>query len=245
MRLILGDSLAVLPTLESASVDCVIADPPYGATQCPWDSVIPLKALWAELERVTRPGAAIVMTASQPFASSLVVCARDWFRYEWIWDKANPSGHLNAPRRPLSRHESVLVFSQGRHTYNPQMRCGKWRQKGTRSQASECYGEQAGSVKFNDQYYPTSILEFSNADKAGREHSTQKPVPLMAYLVRTYTDEGETVLDFCMGSGTTGVACAIEQRSFIGIEKDPAYFAIAERRIAEAQGPLFARKVAR
>ena len=242
--LYLGDCVEVMRGLDAGSVDAVIADPPYGTTACKWDSVIPFAPMWEQLRRVVKPSAAIVLFASQPFTSALVMSNPKEFRYEWVWDKKLSSGHLNTKYRPLLRHETIAVFAQERPTYSPQMRTGAMRHKEIGGKFSECYGSQRVVININDQYHPTSILEFSNANRRSNVHPTQKPVDILAYLVRTYTNPGETVLDFCFGSGTTGVACIQENRRFIGIEQDPAYYAIAERRIAAAQPPLPMQEVA-
>jgi site-specific DNA-methyltransferase (adenine-specific) len=237
--LLLGDCLERMDLIPNGSVDLILADPPYGTTACKWDAVIPFEPMWKQAWRVLKPNGAAVFTASQPFTSALVMSQIEAFKYDWSWDKANPSGHLNAKKMPLRRHEDVLVFSKGGVTYNPCMRTGKFRKKGGRKDKDDqVYGKCAGEGVFNDQYYPTSILEISNAAKAGKVHPTQKPVALMEYLIRTYTNEGEMVLDFTMGSGTTGVACMNTGRRFIGIERDEGYFKIAQKRIETAMGIL-------
>ena len=230
-----GDCLNVLPTLADNSVNVVIADPPYGTTACAWDSVIPLAPMWAELKRVLKPRGAVVLFAAQPFTSHLITSNTVWFRYLWVWNKRISGNPLLAKFQPLKIHEDITVFSQDRHVYIPQMHTGKMRRKG--GGYSKIW-ETNLTTSINNSYYPNSILEFSNANR-DVQHPTQKPTDLLRYLVRTYTNAGDTVLDFTMGSGTTGVACRMEGRRFIGIELDPAYFAIAERRIANAQSPLF------
>lgn len=238
-----GDCLEILPKLESGSVHMVLADPPYGTTACKWDSVIPLAPMWTELKRIIRPRGAIVLTASQPFTTALISSNMEVFKYCWVWDKKNPTGFLDAKLRPLRRTEDVCLFCEGQPTYNPVMRTGVLRWKGGFSgDAAPVYNEHQSRPSFGSEYYPTNLLEISNANRSEKEHPTQKPVALMEYLIRTYTNPGETVLDFCMGSGTTGVACALTGRSFIGIESDPNYFAIAKRRIEETSAlpPLFA-----
>ena len=250
VRLINGDCLQVLPTLEAASVDMVCADPPYGTTACKWDTVIPLEPLWEELKRVIKPRGAIVMTASQPFTSALVMSNREWFRYEWIWEKSHPTGILHAKKRPLQYHEHVLCFSEGQGTYNPLMGYGKRCHGDKRHLRGHRYasgsmvgGNSVACVEHvpSENKYPRSVQRFDSVNRAAILHPTQKPVALMEYLIRTYTNEGETVLDFCMGSSTTGVACIQTGRRFVGIEIDAGYFAIAQKRIAEAQAacPLF------
>lgn len=233
-----GEALATLATLPDALADAVIADPPYGTTQSAWDAVIPLAPMWAQLWRVGKRSAPAVLFAAHPFTSALVMSNLDDYRYEWTWDKQNPSGHLNAKRRPLHRHEHVEVFCREQPPYYPQMRRGVFRSKGSRSQASDCYGAQRGMVTVGDQYYPTSILEFSNADRAGKEHPNQKPVELLAYLIATYTEPGALVVDFCMGSGTTLRAAKDLGRRAIGIELEERYCEIAARRLSQAVLPL-------
>ena len=244
-----GDCLDVLPFAPAASVDMVLADPPYGTTACPWDSVIPLEPMWRELKRVIKPRGAIVMTASQPFTTTLIGSNREWFKYCWVWNKGVGVNFLHAKRQPLKTTEDVCVFMEDCGTYNPQM---ARRAKAIRK-SNNNVGESSGySVDSNDtryvgkvynEAYPQSILDFSSRSDARGLHPTQKPVALMRYLIRTYTNEDDTVLDFCCGSGTTGVACQVEGRRFIGIERDEAYFAIAEKRVhassAEVAVPLF------
>jgi 16S rRNA G966 N2-methylase RsmD len=248
MKLFCGDCLDVLPTLPDASVDMVCADPPYGTTACQWDSVIPLEPMWEQLRRVIKPRGAIVMTASQPFTSALVMSNPTWFRYELIWEKAKAIGFLYATKRPMACHENILVFAQGWTAYNPQKSQGEPYCRGMRKTSDVPLLRNGSNVKGSfvqsedGTRYPRSIVQTRNAEWDGRFHDTQKPIALMAYLIRTYTNEGDTVLDFCTGSGTTGVACVQTGRAFIGIEKDAGYFAVAQKRIAEAENatPLFA-----
>lgn len=243
--LYLGDCLDVLRTLPDASVDAVIADPPYGTTACKWDSVIPLAAMWEQLRRVTKRNAAIVLFAAQPFTSALVMSNPKEFKYEWIWNKSHSSGFLAARYRPLQRHESVVIFARRRPVYHPQMQTGplvakRIGRKETERRQETVYGGKPANLALvkNDQYYPTTDLFFQCVRRAESIHPTQKPIDLLAYLVRTYTNPGAVVLDFCAGSFTTGVACVNEGRDFIGIERDPDYFAIGQRRTAEAQARL-------
>lgn len=228
MKLLLGDCLERMREIPAGSVDMVMADLPYGTTQNKWDSVIPLVPLWAEYRRVCK--GAIVLTASQPFTSVLGASNLDQLKYAWVWEKSSATGHLNAKRMPMKLHEDVLVFGNG--LYNPQglQPLGKMVRRGHNGGN---FGK-SGTENFQEfTNYPRSILRFTSDSKP--EHPTQKPVALMEYLIRTYTDEGMTVLDNTMGSGTTGVACVNTNRNFIGIERDAGYFAIAEKRIAEAQ----------
>jgi site-specific DNA-methyltransferase (adenine-specific) len=231
-----GDCLERMREIPDGSVDMILTDPPYGTTACKWDSVIPLEPMWAHLKRIIKPNGAIVMTAAQPFTSTLVVSNLADFKYTWVWDKANSTGFLNAKKQPLRQTEDILIFSSNTPPYSPQMTTrGKPRAKGgyNKPGGSENYGHFGDSQSRNNEYYPTSLLRISNAARAGKVHPTQKPVALMEYLIKTYTNPGETVLDFTMGSGTTGVACVKTARKFIGIELDKNYFNIAAGRIAE------------
>lgn len=236
----LGDCLDVLPEIPDGSVDMVMADPPYGTTACKWDSIIPLEPMWVQLKRIVKSNGAIVMTASQPFTTTLIVSNMKMFRYDLVWYKALGSGHLNCNRMPMRNHEQILVFYNYLPTYNPQMTKGKMRAKGSkRGNTTENYGEFKGVTSYNDTYYPQSVIDITNGDRTREnQHPTQKPVTLMEYLIKTYTNEGEMVLDFAMGSGTTGVACKNLAREFIGIEKDEKYFEIASNRISSVE-PLF------
>ncbi len=233
MNLMLGDCLERMKEIPDGSVDLVLTDPPYGTTACKWDTVIPFEPMWEQLKRVTKKNGAIVLFGSQPFTSALVMSNPKMFKYEWIWNKKQSGSFLLAKHQPLKITESVCVFSKAKANYFPQMRTGKLRKKGGSKSKSELYASLGSEIKYNDQYFPTNIIEFSMANKSGRLHPTQKPVALMEYLIKTYTNEGETVLDFTMGSGTTGVACKNLNRNFIGIELDPEYFKIAEKRINE------------
>lgn len=230
MRLFNGDCLKILPTLPAGCVDLVLADLPYGTTQNKWDSVIPLEPLWKEYWRVCR--GAIVLTAQTPFDKLLGASQLQHLRYEWLWEKPRATGHLNAKKQPMKAHENVLVFYRAQCTYNPQMTPGETYAVGGGASRVDNYGkfstkrENDGSMR-----YPRSIQKFTTETGL---HPTQKPVPLFEYLIRTYTNEGDTVLDNTMGSGTTGVAAVNTGRDFIGIEKDPGYFQIAQRRIYDA-----------
>lgn len=232
-----GDCLDILPTLPAQSVDAIIADPPYGTTACKWDSVIPLDTMWRELKRVIKPNGAVVLFGAQPFTSVLVTSNLQWFKYELVWDKRRLTGFLDAKRKPLRKHENIMMFANGVHTYNPQMGTGTpYKHNGKRGPGGQSITKDTGAllaIMPIDNYgnrYPTSIVE--TVSERGL-HPTQKPVDLMRYLVRTYTNAGETVLDFTAGSGSTGVAALLEGRKFIGIEKDAGYYAIMERRCVE------------
>ncbi len=241
MQLIHGDCLEKMKDIPDQSVDMVLTDPPYGTTACKWDSVIPFDALWEQYRRVTKPNAAIVLTASQPFTTALISSNMREFRYCWVWDKVRGSNFQNARRQPMKSHEDICVFYAAQPTYNPQYWYGKPYATKARPRSREVEGLSGGSVadicaatvSEDGRRYPLSIVQYSR--DGDRVHPTQKPVALMEYLIRTYTNEGEVVMDNCMGSGTTGVACANTGRRFIGIEREPKYFAIACRRIKDEQ----------
>lgn len=242
INLMLGDCLERMSEIPDGSVDMVLCDLPHGTTQNKWDSIIPLESLWMQYKRVCRPYAAIVLTANQPFTSTLVASNLEMFRYDWQWEKPAASGHLNAKKMPLRAHETILVFCQKSLRYFPQKTHGHSRKVARnvdRSlKLSGCYGGQRGITSYDStDRYPRSVVKFSTDKQKSAIHPTQKPVALMEYLIRTYTNEGETVLDNCMGSGTTGVACVNTKRNFIGIERDENYFKISEKRISEATPP--------
>jgi site-specific DNA-methyltransferase (adenine-specific) len=238
-----GDCLEIMPTLEASSVDAVICDPPYGTTACKWDSVIPFAPMWEQIKRLLKPRGACVLFGSQPFTSALVMSNPAWFRYEWVWHKNKGANFGSVRTRPMKEHENILVFSRDTHKYIPQ------RQDRTPSGFSRTrylINHYANGTIYSGKHTPTrKMLTIdrvpSSVQKFNTEvglHPTQKPLALLEYLVKTYTDEGETVLDFTMGSGTTGHACMNLGRRFIGIEQDAAYFARARERIADAADPL-------
>jgi site-specific DNA-methyltransferase (adenine-specific) len=236
-NLMLGDCLERMKGIPDGSVDMILCDLPYGTTQNKWDSVIPLEPLWRHYKRICK--GAIVLTAAQPFTSVLVCSNLKWFKWDYSWKKSNSSGHLNAKKMPMRQHEDIVVFCEGRPIYNPQLFVKPSARSAQRSvKAKGSYGDFEEGVfrTIPDEIgYPRSVVEFSTAYHARESglHPTQKPVALMEYLIRTYTNEGDTVLDNCMGSGTTGVACLNTGRKFIGIERDEGYFQIAQRRINE------------
>ena len=233
IKLIKGDCLELMKSIPDGSIDAIITDPPYGTTACKWDSVIPFDLMWEQLNRIIKPNGAIVLFGSEPFSSALRMSNIKNYKYDWIWDKKNSGSGLHAKKQPLKINEIISVFNK--HNYYPIMVKGKMRNK-------KSYGSKKGSVtgeiksnkdNFNDLYYPKNIIEISNAGQKGKSHPTQKPIELMEYLIKTYTNENETVLDFTMGSGTTGVACKNTNRNFIGIEQDEKYFKIAQDRICQ------------
>ena len=235
-KVIGGDCLQVMKDLPDASVDMILTDLPYGTTECAWDEVIPLAALWEQYLRVAKPEAAIVLTAAQPFTSALVMSRPDLFRYEWIWEKGNATGFLNAKKQPLRAHESALVFYRKQPTYNPQMTAGHERKTASRKTVnSECYGKAISLTNYDStERYPRSVQFFSSDKQTGSFHPTQKPVALMRYLIETYTALDKVVLDSCAGSGTTAVACALSGRKSICIEQETKYLAVIADRIASA-----------
>lgn len=231
----MGDCLELMKEIPDDSVDMVLCDLPYGTTQNKWDSIIPMDRLWQEYWRICR--GPVVLTAAQPFTSILVSSAITKFKYDWVWKKPKGTGHLNAKKMPMRDKEDILVFSNGPTTYNPQFTDGlPYKDKAGKDHSSstsmtESYGAYTNKREDNHgKRYPKQVLEFGVVER-GTVHPTQKPVALMEYLIRTYTNEGDTVMDNCMGSGTTGVACKNTGRSFIGIERDPEYFRIASERI--------------
>ena len=240
-----GDCLERMKEIESGSVDMILTDPPYGTTACKWDSIIPLEPMWEQLKRIIKSNGAIVMTASQPFTTTLIASNMKMFKYCWVWEKNRPTGSQHARNRPMSKHEDIVVFSAApmghasqlkdkRMIYNPQGVVATGRQKTVK--AKGFHGNHIGArpnqvgVKY-DVFtgFPQTILAF--AKEEDHIHPTQKPVALMEYLIKTYTNDGETVLDFTMGSGTTGVAAKNLNRKFIGIEMDDKYFEIGKNRI--------------
>lgn len=238
IQLINGDCLEEMAKIPDGSVDAVICDPPYGTTACKWDTCIPFEPMWEQLKRITKKNGAIALFGSQPFTSALVMSNPKMFKYEWVWEKS-PTGFLNAKKMPMKSIENISVFYEKLPTYNPQglteINKEKTNHKTKKEKGAIGLSTHNGG-RLPDNYfqkntgYPRQVLRFNN-DKG--HHPTQKPVALLEYLIKTYTNEGETVLDFTMGSGTTGVACKNLNRNFIGIELDKGYFDIAEKRLEE------------
>ena len=235
MDLINDDCLIAMAKLPDKSIDFILTDPPYGTTQCKWDSVIPFEPMWNELKRVIKDNGCIALFGSEPFSSHLRLSNLDWFKYDWIWEKSKATNFLNAKNQPLRAKENILIFYQKQPTYNPQMTKGKPYDKGIRKEQTkdDVYGSYKPTQgKSAGARYPRDVMYFKTAESEGTTfHKTQKPVALMKYLIKTYTNENDTVLDFTMGSGSTGVACKNTNRDFIGIELDKNYFAIAKERI--------------
>jgi site-specific DNA-methyltransferase (adenine-specific) len=249
-----GDCLEVMPTLPDHSIDMILCDLPYGTTACSWDVVIPFEPLWAQYKRLIKPRGAIVLTGSQPFTTLLIASNLEMFKYCWVWEKTKPSDHINAKNKPLKAHEDVAVFSNGttanrsenRMIYNPQDLVYAPGRKERKSTISSKKGGVIGfrpchvsSYDYEYTNYPKSILRVPNPNN-DTIHPTQKPVALFEYLIRTYTNPGETILDNCAGSGTTGEAAEHCGRNSILIEREPKYCAVIRERLSKIQKPLLA-----
>jgi len=239
IKLYNGDCLIELTKIADKSVDLILTDLPYGTTACKWDTIIPLDKLWEQYNRVIKDSGAIVLNAQQPFTTTLAYSNISNFRYEWIWEKPQGTNPLNAKIMPLKSHENILVFYKNKPVYNPQM----WQStpysgfKNHDKKIGEVYGSIGSQHRDNPtgERYPKSVLRFKQEKGF---HPTQKPVKMMEYLIKTYTNEGDTVLDSTMGSGTTGVAAINTNRNFIGIEMDTNYFEISQSRINAAQNTI-------
>lgn len=235
MNLLFGDCLDKFYDIKDKSVDLVLADIPYGTTQCKWDTVIPLEPMWNQLKRIVKPAGAIILFAQTPFDKVLGASNIKMLKYEIIWEKTAATGHLNAKKMPMKAHENILVFYKKLPVYNPQMTTGHKpvnTYKKKHNSDGECYGNTISvSGGGNTTRYPRSIQVFSSDKQKCKLHPTQKPVSLMEYLVKTYSNEGDTVLDFAMGSGTTGIACLNTSRKFIGIDNNQLHFATAKNRL--------------
>lgn len=242
-QIALGDCLDVMRSVPSASVDMILCDLPYGTTACSWDSVIPFEPLWREYWRIAKPNAAVVLTAAQPFTSALIMSQIDRFKYVWVWDKVAVTGFANAKRQPLRNVEDVCVFGTGQQTYNPQglTVMNKLRKNSATVGGATVKGQHLsngkGSLRTpglerNQEFtnYPRQLLTISRDSE--KIHPTQKPVALFEYLIKTYTNVGDVVMDNCLGSGTTAIAAENTGRRWIGIERDPTYFGAACERIA-------------
>ena len=226
-----GDCLELMKDLPDGSVDMILCDLPYGTTACKWDTIIPFEPLWEQYERVIKDNGAIVLTASQPFTSALVMSKSEWFKYCWTWDKTTARGHLVAKYRPMQQTEDIVVFGKSKINYYPIMTDrpkDKIKKSYEASRTEIMGGKSKKVVKVYDKWYPKTLLKFKTERGL---HPTQKPVALLEYLIKTYTNEGDLVLDNCMGSGTTGVACKNTNRNFIGFELDETYFNIAKERL--------------
>ena len=236
------DCLEGMKRIPDGSVDCIICDLPYGTTACAWDSVIPFDKLWEQYKRITKQNSAIVLFGNEPFSTFLRMSNIKNWKYDWIWNKKLKVGFLNAKKRPLKQYEIISVFSYGKCDYFPQMTKGVYRNKKSynnrKGNGDSAYGHFETPKTENDVYYPSNILEYSNAFQQGKIHPTQKPVALIQYLIRTYSNEGDIILDNCMGSGTTAIAAIREKRNFIGFELNKEYYEKACRRIKLEQAQL-------
>lgn len=243
-EMFLGNCLEIMTQLPEKSIDLVLCDPPYGITDCKWDSIIPLDEMWSSLERVVKPKAAMVFTASQPFTSRLVSSNFKAFKHSWVWEKNRGSNFLNVKYAPMKEHEDVLVFCNNSPTYNPikEPRKGGGTARADYAVSRNPYLDRSeGFVSKLKQKPCTQLITKLRCPRSIQKfntevglHPTQKPVALMEYMIRTYSNEGDTVLDFAMGSGTTGVACMNTNRRFVGIELEPKYFAVAQERMERA-----------
>lgn len=235
-----GDCLEVMKLVDDKSIDMILCDLPYGTTACKWDTIIPFEPLWEQYKRIIKDNGAIVLTASQPFTSALVMSNVKDFRYCWVWEKSRPTGHLNAKKQPMRKTEDICVYYKNQCIYNPQGLIGGIFDNTRPAKANKVKGEGVHGKERSDfgtslyTNYPINILKFNNEHNVGENiHPTQKPVALFEYLIKTYTNEGDTVLDNCAGSGTTGIACININRNYIMIEKEEEYFNIIENRIKE------------
>jgi site-specific DNA-methyltransferase (adenine-specific) len=238
LNLIHGDCLEVMKTIPDASIDAIITDPPYGTTACKWDAVIPFEPMWKELNRVIKDNGAIVLFGSEPFSSYLRLSNIKQYKYDLYWQKQKPVNFLQLKKRFGKTTENIILFYSKQCTYNPQKtiindikKIKDKTQKGQGDSITSAIGFVARDYKDDGTRYPIDILKFKRVDESKIIHPTQKPIELIEYLIKTYTNENDTVLDFTMGSGTTGVACKNLNRNFIGIEKDDNYFKIANDRI--------------
>jgi len=242
-KILNGDCLELMNTIEDKSIDMVLCDLPYGTTACKWDTIIPFDKLWAQYERIIKDTGAIVLTASQPFTSAMVMSNPRLFKYEWIWQKSNPANIASANTSPLKYHEAVLVFYKKQPTYNKQMiardelgtkrllnKNNPIRFSGSAIQGNETKKKDYAIDRYDPNFKNPSTIICIKSER-GKLHPTQKPVALFEYLIKTYTNEGNLVLDNCAGSGTTGIACLNTNRQFILIEKDATYFNLINERI--------------
>lgn len=231
------DCLEGMKLIDDKSIDMILADLPYGTTQCKWDIVIPFEPLWEQYKRIIKDNGAICLFGSEPFSSYLRLSNIEMYKYDWIWKKTHPKGHLNAKIQPMRAHEVISVFYKNQPTYNPQMTHGHIRKRAKSNYIREadgngCYGKEVRITEYDStDRYPLDVQEFSNADQTDKIHHTQKPVDLLEYLIMTYTDAGDLVLDSCGGSCSTGVACHNTGRKFIGFEKYEEIFKIGKERL--------------
>ena len=234
-KVLKGDCLELMKGIPDGSVDMILCDLPYGTTACKWDSVIPFEPLWEHYKRIIKKNGVIVLTATQPFTTSLISSNMEMFKYCWVWDKKIGSNFASAPKMPLKITEDIVIF--GGSNYYPQKTVGKLRLKGGGKQFVGIYGDKnkdkISKPYLSNEYHPTNIIQIGNAKRKGKNHPTQKPVALFEYLIKTYTKPGELVLDNCAGSGTTAIACINTERDYILMEQEEKYFEIIKNRIEE------------
>jgi adenine specific DNA methylase Mod len=231
-----GDCLEVLPLIDNESIDLIYCDLPFGTTQCTWDNIIPFDKMWQQVIRIAKHNTAIVFHAQQPFTSALIMSNPKMFKYSFVWEKSKATGFLNAKKRPLVAHEDIIVFCKGTPVYYPQMTTGEAYNKGVRKKQTDndIYGKfEQVEVKSEGSRYPRSVQYFKTAESEGKTfHKTEKPIELCKYIINTFSMEGQTVLDFTMGSNKSGLACEILNRKFIGVEKDVEHFTTSINRIS-------------
>lgn len=231
-----GDCIKIMKDIKEKSIDMILCDLPYGVTQCEWDVKLPFEPLWKQYKRIIKDNGAIVLFSQQPFTAELIMSNKSMFRYEWIYEKTNCTGFLNANRMPLKKHENICVFYKRLPKYNPQFTTGKPYYRSEHSISSVYRDYKMRATLNSGSRYPTDVIKFNNANGLNKKfHQTEKPIDLLEYLIQTYTDKGETVLDNCMGAGSCGIACVHTNRNFIGIELDNDFFDIAKHRIEKAK----------
>jgi site-specific DNA-methyltransferase (adenine-specific) len=236
-KIINGECIHEMSKIPNGTIDMILCDLPYGTTQCKWDTIIPFNDLWEQYVRIIKPNGAIVLTACQPFTSNLVMSKPNLFRYSLVWEKSKSTGYLNSKKMPMRSHEDILVFYKNLPTYNPQMTEGLPYDKGKANRPTDVYREQKGEIHVKNDTglrYPRSVQYFKTAESEGKVyHPTQKPISLMEWLIKTYTNENDIVLDNCIGSGTTAIAAIRTNRRYIGIELDVNFYNITNQRIEE------------
>ena len=242
IQLYKGDCLEMMKDIKDKSIDMILCDLPYGITRNKWDSIISFDELWKGYKRIIKDNGVIVLTSQGIFTAKLILSNEKWFKYKLVWEKSKATNFLNAKKQPLRKHEDICVFYNKQPQYNPQMTEGEPYDKGVRkNQLTGSYGDfNPVHVKSEGMRYPTDVVHFKTAETEGKTyHPTQNPVALLEYLIKTYTNEGDLVLDNCMGSGSTGVACLQTNRNFIGIELEPKYYEIAKQRCSNYQSKLW------
>ena len=245
-NLLNGDCLELMEAIPDDSIDMVLCDMPYGTTECKWDKTLDLTEVWKHINRITKNNAAICLFSAQPFTSILINSNLKNYRTEWVWEKPAATGFLNAKIQPLRAHENIIVFYRKKPTYNPQITHGHPRKTASRKNVnSECYGDAIKMQHYDStSRYPRDVIIFPSDKQLISLHPTQKPVSLCEYFIKTYSNENDVILDFTMGSGTTGIACLNTNRKFIGIEKDDKYFELAKSRIEQYRNQLEIKRTA-